>query len=326
MIVFSHLHEVSGAVHVEPQIWNALGLTEGMPYYLSLTRNHDGSAGNEILCTAIKPRNWRDLWHLKVAMIDRQGLLAEFAALLREAQINIVTCRAETTEPNGIVNFEMHLDSYQYTLNNEKRVGVTESGAGPTLPEIRARIISTFIEEIVFFDQHPLFSLWRVLPLSMSATRILEQEVVRLEGNSIPIPEALLHSVRRAAEAHSPELKAYGELPLFAAVRADTEAAVVRIMFLYPFTGHVAMRIRAANQVGTLADIAGHMGEANVNMIQMWSYNCESPDMAVIDVIIQVPGHASRFPVQKNMAAHLAGIIEFSVDSVQSVEVTWSGV
>jgi hypothetical protein len=326
MIIFSELRRVSKGVQVEEQIWNALALVEGMKYYLSLTENHDGSSGNEILCTAVHPRHWRDLWHFKIAMLDRPGLLAELTSLLREAQIDIVNCRAETTEPNGIVNVEMHLDSYLYTAKGGQRIGVTESGAGPTLPQIRARIIATFIEEIIFFDQHPLFSLWRVLPLSMSANRVLAQEVVTLGNRSIQITENLLRRIRAAVEAHFPGLIDRGELPIMAAVRADTEATIVRIMLLYPFTGHVALRIRAANQVGTLAAIADYMRHGGFNMVQMWTYNCEDPDISITDVILQVPDHAQRFPDEARMAEQLARIIQSKVSPVSLVEVLWSGV
>lgn len=324
MILFSSLYDVGETVPIEDHVWNALGLGAGLKYHLTLPGHRDNTIANELLCAPVPSRNWKDLWHLRVAFHDRPGLLADLTDLLEKADVDILSCRAETTEPHGIVNVEMHIDSYRYARAGSIGVGTTETGGGPTLPAIRAHIIAQFIEELIFTDQQPLLSLWRVLPLYMSVERIEMEKEVRLGERALPVPKEFFEKIRVASNYDRVRSDS-GLLPK-AAVRADTEAGILRLMILFPGTGHMSLRIRGSSELGTLAKISNFMRDSDFNMLQIGTVKTGNGHEAVSDVILHVPNHRVRFETESDMPELVREKIEKGVDRVTSCELIWPGI
>ena len=321
MILFSPICEVSDSVVVDDYIWTAMGLQADLKYHLTLPGHRDRRIGNEILCAPEPSRNWKDLWYLKIALYDRAGLLADLTNLLQHSDLDILSCRAETTEPHGIVNFEMHIDSQRYNWTSA-RVGSTETGAGPTLPAVRGKIVAKFIEELVFVDHQPLLSLWRVLPLYMATERIDLERIVDLEDRRIPMPEEMVRRIREDASRVHKHLSREPPPAPVAALRADTEARLLRVMLLFPGTGHMALRIRVSSELGTLAILSSYMRNVKLNMIQL-STTLTGGGHAFSDVILHVPDHQLHWVGRDRPETVRALVARCS--RVEDCEIIWSG-
>jgi glycine cleavage system regulatory protein len=343
MILFSELSKVGDAVPIRDQqrivnchqlkvpdhIWDSLALRQGMPYHMVLYENRKGILGNEIVCTARDPGQWPNLWRLKIAFGDETGLLADLTELLREFKLNIVSCRAETTEPEGIVNFELLLDSQDYTINHPERIRHVRGGSGETLPEVRARILATFIEHIEFYNEEPLFSLRRVPQLVIAHDKIRrdpphDPHFLPLGHRSVPVPVRFLERIRGTLAAEYPEVHTRDSGAARAAMRADTEAGVVRIMILFPHTQHLALNIVHEDRTGTLFVISQFMKSQRLNLLQLSTDRTAVLDTAVTKVILTVPKEVAVVRSRADAEA-IADWIK-TVDLVHDCDVDWEGV
>src|ERR1700741_422157 len=187
-----HRSEPCCLVKVPDHIWGALAMQNGMPYQIVLYTNPEGVLLNEIVCTSQPSEQWQNLWRLKIAFRDSAGLLADLAKLLQAAQLNIVSCRAETTEPDGIGMFELLLDARGYT---PRPPGLTAGWAGTigeTLPEVRAQIVTRFSTQVVFYNDRALFSLRRVPEVMIASDKTrndgMYTRTFYLKNRSLPIP------------------------------------------------------------------------------------------------------------------------------------------
>lgn len=298
------------AVVVPEEMWKIANLKEGAGFHLFLTTNERHVVRNEVWGSYAA--DWRDYWGLTASFQDSPGVLARLAWLLSELQIDVISCRAETTEPNGIVTVELVVDAYRNTGQEAL-----------TFPALRAQIIGHFIREIVFYHRQPQILLWRML----TPPRKDRSHAGVLGCSKIHVPTVFLEEIRRSTAPEHPSLTKTPDAPLMSTLRVDTEAGVLRIMILFPGTRHLALRIWHEDEIGSLHQIASFMGEHELNMIQLRTDIPPGEDVALTEVILKVPAHNKDFPVVDERTAYaIAQDLRGSAPVVTRCEPSWLGV
>lgn len=298
------------AVVVPDEMWEIAGLREGPGFHLWLTTNERHVVRNEVWGSYTS--EWRDYWGLTASFQDSPGVLARLAALLAELQIDIVSCRAETTEPNGIVTAELVVDAYRNP--SQERL---------TFRALRAHVIGRFIREIVFYEGQPQILLWRIL----TPPNRQRSHVVSLGRRRISIPITFLEDIRKSTAPEHPSLNGDPGARLMAALRVDTEAGVTRAMILFPGTRHLALRIWHEDEIGSLHQVAEFMREHDLNMIQLRTDIPADEDIAMTEVILKVPvGNAWFHVVDESTAGTIARALRSYTPIVTLCEPSWLGV
>lgn len=316
-------------VNVPLHIWHALNLQQGMPYHVDLYTNRRGVLENEIICSSLTTRLWPHLWRFKVAFHDESGLLSDLAEIFEEMNIDIVSCRAETAEPEGLVNFELMLNVEDYINANPQHMQRTGS-RGESLPILRGQILRKFIKKIAFYGDEPLLSLRRIPQLVMAHRRIprpgaTDPESVILGESYIPVPIRYLKRIRDVMAADFPEIARLDGDTARAVLRADTEASVVRLMILFPRTRHLALDIKHNDRPGALAAISKHIKKRELNLLQLRTDRIAIPGgVAITRIILSVPKKSEMF-ANEDYAERIQRDLERSVAVVHQCDVRWPG-
>jgi glycine cleavage system regulatory protein len=319
MLLFSRLQVVhKEKIHVPAHIRAALGLHRDIRVYLSTVDASEASLRNEIIVSPVPIKARDELWRLRATFQDRPGILAELFQLLREEKIEIVSTRAHTLEQSGILSVELLLNTefYQspYLIGSPPR----ESAAGPTLPDLRARIVATFINDLDRpFGSKPILSIRRNIPLYRSKMLIKDIERARVKEEGITLPENLLESIRQSFLQTYPaiaNLKGDLRLPL-ASIVGDAENSVLRVLVFYRNTGHVHIRVRAC---GSKADCFLEVTEAlrghNFNILQMYAriLRNKEGDESLMDFLLYLPAEVDKDRNDTKLQKYIFGIFKSS--------------
>ncbi len=326
MIIISKLQSIeNNIVQIPDPIWDMLGFTLGLRVHLAVAKTDAQSESHEIICSPIPHALWHECWLLRVSMMDRPGILAELTELLRDLKIDIISCRAEGVELKGIVNIDMQLSTQFYKPDFGAPVQATDSGAGPTLPEVKARIAAVFIEDVLFpFGGKPLLSLRRILPLRRASQNIVLRESTELGDKAVPISPDFVSEIQKAALKNIGNHHGVPGRPLVS-VRGDTEAGILRLVIIFSRLGYAAFRVKAHNHVGTLAHISASLREHDFNVCEMYTRNIGDGNFSITDCLI----HNIHGPFVGIDATILEKILHqiLSQDKSQVVEfeLLWSG-
>jgi len=266
---------------------------------------------NEIIASTVPPKAWPDLWHLQACFSDRPGILAELTDLLKEANIDIVSCRVETAEQNNCLNVDLQIDATLYQSRFDRHHKDRETGGGPTLAELKTRIAAHFIVDMLFpFATKPFLSIRRNLPLYRSQLKIGKREESELRGSIIKIPEEMMKEITDRFRRQYPNienLKGPRSLPR-ACIVADTENCLLRILIIFPDTGHLHLRVHARNRVGTLATITKGFRDAQFNICQMYTRNLDNGEYSITDLLVHFPAPLERVKSDSELKDYVRGL------------------
>lgn len=324
MLLFSPLQVVRDRrVYVPPQMRAALGLHRETKVYVSTVDNHGAELANEVIVSAVPIKARDELWRLRVTFVDRPGILCELFHLLREEKIEVVSTRAHTMEQNRILRVELLLNTEFY--RSRYQLGSGDSAAGPTLPELRARIIAAFIDDLDLpFGIRPMLSIRRNLPLYRSKYFIedLHRSHLTQEGFTLPptIADGIRHSLL-TAYPHVAKLTGDARHPL-ACIVGDAENALLRVLVFYRHTGYVHIRVRARGMAECSRELTEILHAHGFNILQMYSrmLRHNENEESLTDFLLHLPPTIDRSRSDTKLNRYVWGI--FKSKSIRHLEST----
>lgn len=293
MLLFSRLQVIQNhSVFIPEHIRAALGLHKGTELYLSTVRCGESSLKNEIIVSQIPLQARGEIWRLRATFRDRPGILAELLHLLREESIEVVSSRTTVLEQSQVLSVELQFNADSYVSRISPNTSQWETAAGPTLPELHARILSRFIEELDFpFGAKPILSIRRNIPLYRSKIHRDFKEKTVINDNKIRISRNLEEYVRDSYEVIYPgvfSLTGQSRLPI-ASLVGDAENAILRIMLIYRNTGHVHIRVNATNRGESLHEITSALWNRHFNILRMYTRLLRAREETLTDFLLHLP-------------------------------------
>jgi hypothetical protein len=278
---------------------------------------------NQLSISAYPPKA-RELWHFAARFRDRPGILAELTSLLTDLQIDVIMSRASTHLQNSEFSVDMEIDtsSYESTfdLSRDKR----QSRPARGLPELHARLVCTFIKEIVFLpDGTPSCRLTRNPMLTGTASSDEFRYTVNLQKHGlITIPTKAMDAIRTAFKMPPPKrtVRKAAAAPLVMLV-ADSRWGVVDATFYYRNTGYMHARITARDQLATLELIMAELKSHGFNLLQFYSRVIANSGRAILDVLLFLPG--DRTADDDRLKAYIVGTLHGKNLKELSVKVTF---
>jgi glycine cleavage system regulatory protein len=310
MLLFSPQQIVKGRVVLIPQhIRAALGFHSGLEVYLSTLEASDRVIKNEILVSPVPIKARGQLWRLRATFQDRPGILSELLGLLEDERIQVIYCRSHTIEQNELLTVELQLNA---DLSNVKPdSGPWLSAAGPTLPDLRSRILARFIEDIDFpFLDKPMLSIRRNIPLFRSKTQLDEAETAVLTATGVMLPRNITDSIRDSFAQRYPNIlqsKGKTSLPL-ASVVGDVENVVARILIYYRNTGHIHIRVVSRNRPECLSTITEALRKRNFNILRMYSRVLNSREEVMTDFLLHLQTEVDVEKQDRNLKRYIFAI------------------
>jgi len=324
-MIFSPIQVVKNRYLLVPyDMRSALGLHEGLQMHLSLfdTAEQD-TLLTELIASPIPLTQRADLWVMKASFYDRPGLMAELTTFLKELNIDIVSCKGITGEHNKYCHVELVIDNRLYKSDFDRDSHHRTANEILLLKALEAKITARFIEDILFsHSDMPLITIYRNITLFRSLQSLSDRDIVRLTNERILLPREVLKNIYKKYSALYPDikkLKSEKKLPL-AAMVADPENALLRILIFYRNTGHLHIRIKARNKVGTLSEITTHLNQAKFNLYQMYTRNIEpSNTFSLTDLLIKLPLEHDQFKDDDRLRTFISRI--FRNKHLQELEI-----
>jgi hypothetical protein len=314
MLLFSPLQVVSDDRLVVPSyIRAALGLHRDIKVYLSTIDVPGVFLQNEIILSPVSIKARDELWRLRVTFVDRPGILAELFRVLCDEKIEVVSCRVHTLEQNRILSVELLLNTELYQSKYAVDTSMRESAAGPTLPDLRARIIGTFINDLDLpFGTKPILSIRHNIPLYRSKAFLKDLERSQMTAEGVDLPTSLMESIRENyahVYPNTAHLRGSSRLPI-ASVVGDAENSVLRIIIFYKNTGHAHIRVRASSKGECLLEIAEALRERSFNILQMYTRILRHHEQQenLTDILLHLPPEVDRNRNDAQLQKFITGI------------------
>ena len=227
---------------------------------------HEGGHLVELVVSPFAPDTWGDLWRIELDVINSTGVLAEIASLLATHRINVLSAEASVfgLGEGGTISLIVELTNYVSTNDSSSRNRCQSLRV--QLPDLQARIVATFIQDLVFADLHrPRIRIRRVHAHHHLFQAVLNNSVSRPE--EIPVADGCLRLGRNSMDAIRTHV-GRDDAGIRAMLLADSEDRVMRVLFAAE-TGqilHVRVLFRPDN--GTFAEILRQIGKASFDIVR----------------------------------------------------------
>lgn len=325
MMIFSPVQIIKESRLILPYyIRAAMGLHNELQMHLSVFQSSltDSSFLTELIASPIPLELRSDLWIMKASFHDRPGLMADLTSFLKNLNIDIVSCFASTSEHNKYCSVELVLDNQFYSSDFDGNSGHRSANEILSLDELEAKIMAYFIEDILFSDGNiPLITIYRNIPLYRSKHHLLDKERVRIQKECIKLPRGILQDIEKDYLEIYPQIKKLHDeekLPL-ATIVVDAENTLLKILIFYRNTGHLHARIRAKNEVGTLAEIASRLKDEKFNIYQMYTRSIDMHNSySYIDLLLKLPPEFDKFKDDDRLKKFIRNV--FSDESLKRFE------
>lgn len=235
--------------------------------------------------------NSRELWHLAARFHDRLGLLAELTKSLADLQIDVIGCRASTQLHHAELRLDMDIDTTayhsQFDLTRQERRDLPAR----RLKELHARLLCSFIKDIVFFpDGKPILRITQNPVLRATVGADFRHDAQLRPHGVITLPRTVLDEVKLH---FAPKLAAVRKTaardprPLVM-LTADARWGIVDATFFYQNTGYRHIRLNANDQGDTLYLLSNQLRRVGFNILQLYSRTIANTGRILIDLLVHL--------------------------------------
>lgn len=276
----------------------ALGWHQNQPLFCWTRAEDDDSARNQISLSATKPSP-NAIWTLSARFRDRQGLLATLSDLLRQENVNIITCRGSSSMQNREFSVEMEIDLHDYARKHD-----------PALRQLHMLIVCKFVRDIVFEpDNSPRLEIVANRELADSRPiRLIENTGVINRHVLIPLVflERTIDYFRQ--QHHVPGKTG----PLLAAVVGDVKSAVVDATLFYRHTGYKHVRVKLKDGIGTLHKLTEALRRFGFNVLQSYHRTIQPHVMSQTDLLVYRHRGAENVEMDHELMKEIRLVLETS--------------
>jgi hypothetical protein len=220
----------------------------------------------ELVVSPFSPGTWGDLWRIELDVINSTGVLAEIALLLAAHGINILSAEASVFGLGEGGTISLIVDLTNYVSSNDSSSRHRSHSPRVQLPDLQARIVATFIQDLVFADMHgPRIRIRRIHAHYHLFHAVVNEGVSRPE--EIPVANGCLRLGRTCMDIIRKNV-GRNDGGIRAMLLADSEDRVMRVLFAAEGGQilHVRVFFRPGN--GTFAEILRQISKASFDIVR----------------------------------------------------------
>jgi len=217
----------------------------------------DDSSRTQMFLTTCPPDAWSDIWHIKMALRDRPGLLQIVTTLLGELDINILFSKICL----GTVEFLADMSRYGEQGGPDGNKGSREADPEASLSWLQDYLTVKLWDDLDFQGSSPMLAIYRSMHWRRLAKRRFETYEVVIERNRYIELEA------------EPWERLFGSEPIRSGeirmmVDYDPEEGFIRYTHLPDKSAAVLFEIEHPDQPGTLGDFSSRINsEKGLNIL-----------------------------------------------------------
>jgi hypothetical protein len=265
LIMTPHLSVTGGAIDIPAAIRAPLYLDSAPHLYGSLATG-SGSQIVELVASPFPPHVWSDLWSVELDVINTIGVLSEIVSLLTSHNIGVLAAEASVIDLGDRGTISLIVELLGYESPNDGNSRYRSQAARVHLPDLQARIATTFIHDLVFADGHsPRIHVRRVHSHHALHQNIVNAHIMSPEEIAISAGQMMLGTKLRASiDAH---LNANGQATRVMFL-ADARDRVLRGLFSCCDRGIVNVRVFFRTADNSLADVLNLIHKASFDIVR----------------------------------------------------------